>query len=403
MSLERIQSRLTDERGIDPASLSRVGMQAAVRRRMKALGIADLGHYADRIVVDGAEFERLVAAVLVHETSFFRYPESFELLAKDGAERMRGDPRAVYRVNCVASSTGEEPASAIMALVEAGVDPDRIHVDASDVSARAVEYAMRGRYRRRGVNRMSEERRRRWFELEGDQYKLRRSVRDRIRTRQANALAPSFGLGATAYDAVFCRNLLIYLVPEARVKLLESLVRMLRPGGLLFLGHAEVSAARAMGLVMEPPPGAFACRRTLRPEPLPARVLPKAPPPTTRRRPPRPAPVMPEPSMPDTEALERASRHADAGNLARARDVLKEAIAAGRVSADHFHLLALVESARGNDDACEAALRRALYLEPRHYPSLMQLALLHDARGERGRARRLREKAARVKGGGDDA
>ena len=107
--------------------------------------------------------------------------------------------------------------------------------------------------------------------------------------------------------------------------------------------------------------------------------------------------------MPDTEALERASRHADAGNLVRARDVLTEAIAAGRVSADHFHLLALVESARGNDDACEAALRRALYLEPRHYPSLMQLALLHDARGERGRARRLREKAARVKGDGDDA
>lgn len=399
MSLERIRTRLTEVRGIDPASLSRVGMTAAVQRRMQAIGLDEIDRYADRLVIDGAEFERLVSAVLVHETSFFRYPASFDLLAKEGLKRLGDDPRAVFRVCCVASSTGEEPASVVMALAEVGIEPARVHVDASDVSPRAVAYAEEGRYRARGVQRMSEARRRRWFRHDGDAVLLRRVVRDRIRMRVADALAPSFGIGAARYDAVFCRNLLIYLVPEARVKLLETLVRMLRPGGLLFVGHAEVAAARAMGLSMETPPEAFACRRIVRPDPLPA----PAPSPTpARRRPPTPR-AAPRPVVPDSEALERASRHADAGDLTRAHEVLTRAIDAGPVTADHYHLLALVESARGHDDACESALRRALYLDAYHYPSLMQLALLHDARGERGRARRLREKAARVKGDGDDA
>jgi len=398
VSLERIQARLTDLRGIDPASLSRVGMTAAVRRRMKALDVSDLEAYADRVEVDTLEFDRLVAAILVHETSFFRYPGSFELLAREGVARTKPNSTSVLRIACVACSTGEEPASAVMALVEAGVAPERIHVEASDVSARAIEYARRGVYRPRGVLRLPDAQRRRWFELDGEGYRLLPSVRERIRLSQANALAPSFGIGAGQFDAVFCRNLLIYLVPEARVKLLETLVRMLRPGGLLFVGHAEVAAARAMGLTMEAPPEAFACRRVAQPTPLPA---PKPAPTLPRRRPPpRPAPAV-RPVVQD--ALARASRLADAGDLERARRVLQEAIEQGPASADHYHLLALVESACGDDDACEAALRRALYTDPQHDPSLMQLALLHDARGERGRARRLREKAARVKGDGDDA
>jgi chemotaxis protein methyltransferase WspC len=145
MSLERVQGQLTERRGIDPASLSRVGLQAAIRRRMAALSIASEGHYADRLVVDAVEFERLVAAVLVHETSFFRYPSSFELLAREAVTRLRESPRATFRIACVATSTGEEPASAVMALLEAGLVPGQFHVDASDVSARAIEYANAGR------------------------------------------------------------------------------------------------------------------------------------------------------------------------------------------------------------------------------------------------------------------
>lgn len=400
MSLERIQARLTDVRGIDPTSLSRVGLQTALRRRMEALGIEDAGHYADRIVIDEVEFEHLVSAVLVHETSFFRYPASFALLAREGIRRLAADPRAGFRVHCVASSTGEEPASAVMALVEEGMPLERIHVDAVDVSERAVAYAREGRYRPRGVERLSEARRRRWFVRDGDGWLLSPAVRRRIHTVQADALAPTFGGGALRYDAVFCRNLLIYLVPEARVRLLAALVRMLRPEGLLFVGHAEMAAARAAGLDFEPPPDAFACRHRVRPDPLPLTTTPSVP---RRRPPPAPRPTAARRRAPVQEDfLARASRHADAGNLPRAREVLREALAAGPVSADHYHLLALVESARGEDAACEEALRRALYLDPRHYPSLMQLALLHDERGERGRAKRLREKAARVKGADDD-
>ncbi len=410
MSIGRIQDQLTTSLGLDPAALSRIGLQATVRRRMKAMEITDLDAYADHVARDRAEFERLAMAVMVHETSFFRYPASFDLLVSEALRRLTAHATHTFRIHCLATSTGEEPASLVMSLLEAGVDMDRVTIEASDVSERAIDYAKRGRYRRRNVRRLPASVRERWFEPHGETYQLRAEVLDRIAYRHANVLDAVFGLGEPPYDALFCRNLMIYLVPEARERLLRRMRSMLRPGGLLFVGHAEVAAARDAGLVLAAPPEAFACRYLAQREGVAERPAvrgldsrtPRAAPPRTPT--PRPAmkrPVPPPPVADPGDVLRRAAGLADAGDLDQARRALVDGIAEGPVSADHFHLLALVESARGRDDESEAALRRALYLDPNHYPSLMQLALLAETRGDRGRARRLREKAARVKGGDD--
>jgi len=404
MTSGRIQERLTTLLGLDPDALSRIGLAAAVRRRMEVLGFGDEERYADRLEVDLAEFEMLAMAVMVHETSFFRYPASFDLLVREARAHLAGPGTRPWRVHCVASSTGEEPASVVMALLDAGLDMDRIQIEASDVSQRAIDYARTGRYRRRGVQRVPEGLRARWFEVEPEAYLLTSRVRDRISYRRANALDPVFGLGIEPYDAILCRNLMIYLVPEARRRLLRRLREMLRPRGLLLVGHAEVASLRDAGFELEAPPEAFACRlpaarrtRHARPTWTPrTRAAPPRVPPPPRRL---PVPPPPDPRM----VLERAARLADAGDLDQARRALLDGIAEGPATADHYHLLALVESARGRDTDSEEALRRALYLDPHHYPSLMQLALLAETRGDRGRAQRLRDKAARVKGGGDGA
>lgn len=403
----RIQERLTTLLGLDPDALSRIGLESTVRRRMRALGLANQEAYADRLDIDMAEFEHLAMAVMVHETSFFRYPASFDLLVAE-VRRRHAAVEDAFRVHCVASSTGEEPASILMALSEADVDLERVEVDASDVSPRAIEYARAGHYRAARVERLPAATRERWFVAHPDAYELDAAIRARVRHRQANALDAAFGLGDSSYDAIFCRNLMIYLVPEARRRLLRRLREMLKPQGLLFVGHAEVAAVREAGLELATPPEAFACRLAVRP------AAPAAPAARTRARPSRrplpsapsaprrraaPAPAMPRSLDPEV-VLGRAARLADAGELDEARRTLLDGIAAGPATADHYHLLALVESAGGRDDASEEALRRALYVNPRHYPSLMQLALLAETRGDRGRARRLREKAARVKEAG---
>lgn len=405
MSLAAIQALLTARRGIDPAALSRVGTESAVRRRMRATGCADAAAYARRAARETGELERLVALVLVHETSFFRYPASFDLLVREARARLSGDAGGPFRVHCVGSSTGEEPASVVMALREAGLAPERLRVDASDVSPEAVARARAGLYRARAARRLPAATRARWFRPQGDDVLLAPEVVARVRHHEADALAPDFARRAPACDAVFCRNLLIYLVPDARRRLLERLQRMLRPGGLLFVGHAEVAAAREAGLALVPPAEAFACRRPLAPvPPRPARSPRAAPPAPRVQPPPGPRPPVPCAAAGDGAAvLGEATRLADAGRLAEARRALLDGIAAGPVSADHYHLLALVESAQGRDEASEDALRRALYLDPHHAPSLMQLALLVETRGEGGRARRLRARAARGKGGDRDA
>ncbi|MDA1194774.1 MAG: hypothetical protein O2894_06280 [Planctomycetota bacterium] len=413
MSLERIQELLVDRCGIDPDSLSRIGVASAIKRRMAATGLEGIERYANRIVMDPAEFHELVSILLVHETSFFRYPASFTLLAGEGAKRLAGDAQADLRVLSVACSTGEEPASVLMALYEAGADPARIQMDAFDLSPRAIEYARAGRYRSRGVDRLPAAQIARWFTPDGDGYRLSPDVRDRINYGVKDALAVGPSVQARSYHAIFCRNLLIYLVPTARTSLLKGLLRLLVPGGLLFVGHAEVAALRAIGMAMESPPEAFACRHvphapTAAPSPVwPTRRAapvrpPAARPEAMRSEAMRPEPRRVEPARPRTQAenpMAQAARLADAGRLDAARALLLDEVATGTLTADLFHLLALVESAGGDDEACEGALRRALYLDSSHYPSLMQLALLHDARGERTHARRLREKAARVKGG----
>ena len=419
MSLESIKDRLRSVMGLDPESLSKIALRSNVRKRMQACELDTREAYAELLRRDPTEIERLANAVVVHETSFFRYPASFELLATDATKAGSARGPVPYRTLCVACSTGEEPTSVVMSLLGAGLAPPGIRVEANDLSVRAIDYARAGLYRRRGVLRLPPEVRARWFEDEGMDFRLSREVRDCVRYRTANALDSDFGYSEHKYDAIFCRNLMIYLVPDARERLLEALFQRLRPGGLLFVGHAEVPAVRALGLTMAVPPDAFACRmvRASAPKPAqapegPARVRPQpvaAPRPAASRAPARNYYLGPPPKAParavaaPADVLDRAARLADEGDLDQARRIVSDLIATGAPSADHYHLLAVIEGARGRDVATGDALRRALYLDPEHYPALVQLALLADARGDRDHAGRVRAKAERVRAAWDAA
>lgn len=420
MSLAPIKERLREVMGLDPETLSRIALRAHVRKRMEVCGLDTRAAYAALLQKDPQEFRQLANALVVHETSFFRYPASYGLLAEHVRQRRAQLGQSPFRVLCVACSTGEEPASVVMTLFEAGLERQHLRVEATDVSGRAIRYAREGRYRRRGVLRLESGVRERWFEEDGEFFRLDREILDCIHYRRANALDPDPLAGTQPYDAIFCRNLLIYLIPDAREALLRGLIARLRPGGLLFVGHAEVTAARAFGLTLASPPDAFALRlgpsgvRSMPPDQgLSRRTPPRAASPETR--PPktpvsspgahpassRAQPALPKPSAvsapPPESVLDRAAGLADAGELDHARRLLSELMAKGGAHADHYHLLAVIEGARGRETATVDALRRALYLEPEHYPALVQQALLADAHGDHPRARRLREKAERVR------
>jgi chemotaxis protein methyltransferase WspC len=410
-----VEAVLRGNLGLDPATLGSASIVGAAERRMDELSISDVSAYAALLERDGGEVEVLAGYLLVHETWFFRYPASFELLVTRVRERLAQHDASPVRILSAACSTGEEPASIAMALLDAGIAPPHFALDAVDLSGRAIAYAKEGFYRYSAFRRDAPVLASRHVRREGGGVRLHRSLLDRIRYRTANLLASDFDRDRPPYHVVFCRNLLIYLTADARARVLGGLGRLLDDQGVLFVGHAEVAAVRRGGFAPVPPHDAFACvkrtdvatgRETIEPPREVERSAKAAAPPRARRRVrprPTPVPVPPTPSpadqAPAPARLAEAARLADGGQTGRALALLLDDAGNGRATADHYHLMAVIHSAAGRARDAEAALVRALYLDPRHYGSLLQCALLAEERGDANRARRFRQRAARAHGG----
>ncbi len=305
-----------------------------------------------------------------------------------------------------------------MTLLEAGLPPERVAVDAFDRSAAAVETARAGRYERGGTRGLDPERAARWFEHDGGALTIVPAVRALVRFEVGDLLDDDRPFARGSYDAVFCRNLLIYLTADARRRALAALRGLLAPGGVLYLGHAEVLVARGEGFAPVAGAATYACvpgstdavaprtpARLPSPAPLPRR---KEAPRTARSVAAPAAPSTPD-AVPDfaplvpseSDVLARARDLADAGRLAEASALLEREVTQGRPSADYFHLLALVRRATGRAREADEALGRALYLDPAHVGRAAPRGASRPRDGASARWRRAstRARGPRCRGG----
>lgn len=400
MSLAALSDLLSTLTGLDPGALGVGALARAVQARRPGVAGETLTAYVAEVARDAVVRAELVSELLVHETSFFRYPASFEALVAHVRARL-ADPAARVRVLSAPCSTGQEPASVVIALLEAGVATHRVDIDAVDVSPVVVARARAGRYLAMEQRGLSEERRARFLVPDGAGARLRPEVLDPIRFATGDLLRSGAGLGGTAYDVVLCRNLLIYLTPPARLALLETLERMLRPDGLLLLGHAEVPAARSVGFRTAPPPDAYAVQP-------PGVPVASAHPPEVRRAqsvaraslatarpPPPPVPAPPAPGA-APPLLAQARALIEDGHEQEALALLERERDAQPRTVERFHLMAVLARALERPDAVEQALTRALYLDPDHVPALRLAALVARERGDAEKAERLEARARRA-------
>lgn len=181
---------------------------------------------------DGALGDDVIAALLNHETSFFRDAGVIEgamaaLREQAGARRPR--------VWCAACATGQEPLSVAMLLAE---DQVRADIVATDVSGEAIRRAREGTYSQFEIQRgLPIRRMMRWFEGAGEQWQASAELLSAITYRRQNLAADPAPPGQ--FDLILCRNVLYYLAPAARERVLARLAEALRPGGLLLLGAGE--------------------------------------------------------------------------------------------------------------------------------------------------------------------
>ncbi len=406
MSLAAIEKLLQETMGLNAASIGSSAITRAVQQRMRERHIQTPEEYLQRLRGSSVELQQLIDQVIIPETWFFRDQQPFVALAQHAqAWKYAGHP-APLRILSVPCSTGEEPYSIVMALLDAGLKPTDFQVDGVDICESNLHRARAGLYREHSFRGSDNGIRERYFLRSEQGFLLNPEVRKQVQFRHANLLDAGFGADYPLYDVVFCRNLLIYFDRATQSRALQILQRLLHPKGLLFLGHAEagVIAGSDFSPLEHPCSFAFLRGRKQADEQAHGRSQRRRPRLATKSLPEKARPfaaVMPAPNTPaapDTEArgvLDTATRLADEGHMAEAATVCEAYLNKHGPDAQAFYLLAIVREAVGEPAEAEALLRKALYLDPAHYEALTQLALLLEQRGDSGNADIVRQRALR--------
>jgi len=258
------------------------------------------------------EMSVLLEEVVNRETSFFRNPRHFRLLAEvvlPELERLRPAdlPLRLWSAGC---STGQEPYSIAITVAETlGLPPRRpVEILATDLSRQALEYARQGCFTERQVQRVEPAYLSRYFERRGEVYVLKPEVREMVRFQEVNLVAeplPSFVHGM---DVIFCRNVTIYFRIETSRRLMANLYRCLKEGGYLFIGFSETLWQVFDAFERVQQGGVFFYRKGRAAQP----ARPTMPPPRPRSIPGGssverplflgPAPTQPRPSRPEVRA-----------------------------------------------------------------------------------------------------
>lgn len=401
MTLERIEALLKQRMGLDAASIGSGAVERAVRERVNAGIAANPEKYLERLSASPDEVQQLIELMVVPETWFFRDPEAFGALVAAAMATSQ-----IVRVLSLPCSTGEEAYSMAMALLDAGIAPERFRIDAVDISERALAQARAAHYTRNAFRARELSFRDRYFEATATGHVLKQAVREQVRFHQGNLFAPQSMQLEPAYEAIFCRNLLIYFDRDTQERAIRTLSALLAPGGTICVGPAEAGLLLTNEFESAQLPLAFAFRKRLRPaqaaraQPVRRVVLPSLPKPAAVAVPPANVPKAASPAMADVaaESLAAARRLADAGQTADAFRQCETHLKKHGASADVFYLLGLLHDATGQSETARTHYRKALYLQPDHQEALVQLAMLTDRDNDATGARRLLGRAARAAG-----
>lgn len=469
MSDDRFERLLRQRIGLDAASIGSASVERAVRERLSALEMLDTREpnawpssvnaslstaqrdaYWLRLCASDDEVQLLIEAVVVPETWFFRDREAFVALAKMARERHARWPDRVLRLVSLPCSTGEEPYSIAMTLLDAGLPPGAFTIDAFDISTRALAHAARAVYGRNAFRGHALEFRDRHFTAEGTAWKLRDAVCRTVRFSNRNLFDPALCHGGT-YDFVFCRNVLIYFDRDDQARAVDVLEQLLASDGTLFVGPSETGSLFRHAMQSARIPLAFAFHKgaaqadgsttmpalhtplhtslsgiasAARREPAVARSAPRhseastlsganglrakasahstpgvAQTPRPRRDTHAHASVLAVSQAPADEgrhALDAVRKLADEGRLGDASAAADAHLGTFGPSAEVFYLLGLIADADARTDEAAAFYRKTLYLDPAHYEALTHLATLLDMQGDRAGAHRLTQRAARA-------
>ena len=233
------------ECGVSIGNEKRTFLESRLRRRMDDLGIRSGYEYYCLVKHSqgkSQELPSLLDTLMICETAFFRNQPQFDLLRQvvlpEIIEKKERAGTRLIRVWSAGCSTGQEPYSAVIAMLESlpDAEPWTLRVFASDLSFTALERAQCGLYREDQLKGIEARCISKYFRREKDHYAVSDAVKRRVIFDYHNLKHDN---GLRSLDMVFCRNVMIYFDVDEQRRLVTRFGNCLLPGGYLFLGHAE--------------------------------------------------------------------------------------------------------------------------------------------------------------------
>ena len=236
----RVQSLIYQRAGINLHEGKHAMVYSRLSRRLRETGYTSFKDYLGWLEThDGSEWQEFINALTTNLTAFFREQHHFEILASHLKSKPAGTP---WRVWCSAASTGEEPYSIVMTALENLGANANFKLTASDIDSRVLATAAQGVYRLDGLKGLTQSHLQRFF-MKGKSgnsglVRAKPELTKSIDFISVNLIRDDWPF-REPFDVVFCRNVMIYFDASTQRRVLERIHKVLKPGGMLFVGHAE--------------------------------------------------------------------------------------------------------------------------------------------------------------------
>jgi chemotaxis protein methyltransferase CheR len=243
--VERFCDFLYRRTGLSFSESKRYFIDRRLEERIAATGSPSFQAYFSLLRADADhEIEFLINSFTVNETYFYREDHQLRCMTSNllGAIVEQRPPGSTIRIWSIPCSTGEEPYSIALWLMEnwPQVDNYNVEIVGSDIDTRALRAAAEGIYGDRALMRLSRGIVDRYFKLVADsKHEIDEGLRNSIEFTRANVIDPKDMARYRDFDLIFCRNVLIYFDDASRRQAAENLYDCLRPGGYICLGHSE--------------------------------------------------------------------------------------------------------------------------------------------------------------------
>lgn len=246
---ERVRDKIYEHAGIALADHKKDLVYNRLVRRVRALGVNSFAEYLAYLPTSSEEMSQFVNAMTTNLTSFYRESHHFDYLSNTYIPALEESGQRRLRIWSSACSIGEEPYSIAMSLLESGIDPScwDINILATDIDTQVLATASAGIYPLERVDSLSLAQKKLGFLRGKDQHADKVMIKPLIKKMmsfQYCNLMDTWDI-KEPLDIIFCRNVMIYFDKETQTTLLDRMSKLLKPGGMLFIGHSE-SPSRSM-------------------------------------------------------------------------------------------------------------------------------------------------------------